>query len=72
MKKWIATTVVLLFFMILTFIQLCVMTSRYNILIQDNRFYKQALLKEMATQKKQINDVRQTTDVIYQMYINKE
>ena len=72
MKKWIATTVVLLFFMILTFIQLCVMTSRYNVLIQDNRFYKQALLKEMATQKKQINDVRQTTDVIYQMYINKE
>jgi len=72
MKKWIVTTVVLLFFMILTFIQLCVMTSRYNVLIQDNRFYKQALLKEMATQKKQINDVRQTTDVIYQMYINKE
>lgn len=72
MKKWIATTIVLLVFMILTFVQLCIITSRYNLVIKDNRFYKQALLKEMIDQKKQITDVQQTTDVIYRMYINKE
>lgn len=72
MKKWIATTVVLIVFMFLTFIELCVMITRYNLLIKDNRFYKQALLKEIVSQQKQIDDIQQTNDVIYQLYINKE